>query len=133
MNYKELYDSVVAGNAPALQTYIQVKKYAEDLATYVDALKELAAQDFYEKWGGREQEIAGVLVAPHRSGSYDYSHIAGIKQLEATLAERKKRAQDACKAGGDGMDATTGEVIEAAVFKPGRDGIAIKSIKPNKG
>jgi hypothetical protein len=126
MDYKQLYDSVVAGNAPALQSYIEVKKYAEDLATYVEALKDLAAQEHQALWGGKEVVIDGATVSRHSGGRYVYDGVPGWKETKDKLTLIEKSAQLAYKAGGSVVDEESGEIIPPAKYVPNKESITIR-------
>jgi hypothetical protein len=129
MDYKALFDEVTAGNAPALQSYIELKRYADDMAKYLEALKDQAVNEFNDQYGGREQTIHGATVSRHSSGRYDYSGISEWKQTKDKLTLLERTAQMAYKAGGSVVDELTGEVIPPAKYIANRDSISIKFAK----
>ena len=126
MDYRKIFDEVTAGNAPALTSYIELKRYADDMAKYLEALKEQAVNEFNDQYGGREQTIHGATVSRHQSGRYDYSGISEWKQTKDKLTLLERTAQMAYKAGGSVVDEATGEIVPPAKYIPNKDGIAIK-------
>jgi hypothetical protein len=129
MDYRKIFDEVTAGNAPALTSYIELKRYADDMAKYLEALKEQAVNEFNDQYGGREQTIHGATVSRHSSGRYTYDHIPGWKQAKDSLTLMEKVSQMAYKAGGEVMDAETGEITVPAKYIANKDSIAIKFTK----
>jgi hypothetical protein len=129
MNYRKLFDEVTAGNTPALTSYIELKRYADDMAKYLEALKEQAVNEFNDQYGGREQVIAGATVSRHSSGRYTYDHIPGWKQAKDSLTLMEKVSQMAYKAGGEVTDAETGEITVPARYIANKDSISIKFAK----
>jgi hypothetical protein len=129
MDYKAIFDEVTAGNAPALTSYIELKRYADDMAKYLEALKEQAVNEFNDQYGGREQTIHGATVSRHQSGRYVYTDVPGWTQLKDKLTLLEKEAQLCYKAGGEVTDAETGEIRVPAKYIANKDSISIKFAK----
>jgi len=68
MDYRALFDRVQEGHEDALAAYIDLKRYAEDLGKYLEALKDQAVDEFNDKYGGKEQQVHGARVRRHSSG-----------------------------------------------------------------
>lgn len=126
MDYKKLFDDVTAGNKEALPAFIDLKKYADDLAQYLEALKEKAVEEFNGSYGGREQVINGATVSKHSGGRYIYKDVPGWKAMKDKLTLMEKSAQLAYKAGGECIDEETGEVIVPAQYIPNKESITVK-------
>lgn len=129
MNYKELFDKVQSGHADALPTYVELKKYADDLAQYLEALKEQAVNEFQDRWGGKEAHVAGAVVTAHSGGKYDYSGVDGWKQAKDNLTLLEKQAQLAFKAGGPVLDEETGALTQPAKYVPNKPSLSVKFSK----
>ena len=126
MNYHELYDRVQSGHAEALPTYVELKKYADDLAMVLEALKEQATEEFQTRWGGKEAHVAGAVVTAHQGGRYIYDHIEGWKEAKNSLTLLEKQAQLSLKAGGPVLDEETGVLTQPAKYIPNKPTIAVK-------
>jgi hypothetical protein len=126
MDYRKIFDEVTAGNAPALTSYIDLKRYADDMAKYLEALKEQAVNEFNDQYGGREQQVHGATVSRHSSGRYIYTDVPGWTQLKDKLTLLEKEAQLCYKAGGEVTDAETGEIRVPAKYIANKDSITIR-------
>lgn len=126
MDYFQLYQDVIEGRKKALPSYIELKRMADELSPVMEALKELATEEFQSEWGGKEAVIAGATVTKHSGGRYDYSGVTGWKQAKDKVTLLEKQAQLAYKAGGPVLDEETGELTEPAKYIPNKESITIK-------
>ena len=126
MDYFQLHQDVIEGRKKALPSYVELKRMADELALVMEALKELATDEFYQEWGGKEAVIAGATVSKHSGGRYDYSGVTGWKQAKDKVTLLEKQAQLAYKAGGPVVDESTGGLTEPAKYIPNKETISVK-------
>jgi hypothetical protein len=126
MDIYELHQAVIDGHKKALQAYVDLKKQADSMNLVLEALKELATEEFQNEYGGKEQSVYGATVSVHRGGRYDYSGVSGWKQAKDKITLLEKQAQLAYKAGGAVVDEETGELTEPAKYLPNKESITVK-------
>jgi hypothetical protein len=105
---------------------VELKKYADDLAQDLEALKEQAVNEFQNRWGGKEVHVAGAVVTKHEGGRYVYDHIEGYKEVKNNLTLFEKAAHIACKAGGPVLDEETGVLTQPAKYVPNKPSLSVK-------
>ena len=126
MDIYELHQAVIDGHKKALPAFIELKRHHDAMNLVLEALKELATEEFQNEYGGKEQMIAGATVSSHASGRYSYDHIPEWKQVANKKAIIEKTAQLAYKAGGPVVDEETGAIQDPAKYIPNKQTIAIK-------
>jgi hypothetical protein len=126
MDIYELHQAVIDGHKKALPAFIELKKQADAMNLVLEALKDLATEEFYQEWGGKEQSIAGATVSSHAGGRYSYDNDATWMRLDSARKDREALMKDALKSEGEVVDPETGEIIPPAKYLPNREGISIK-------
>lgn len=128
MNLHNINEAVINGEMDALEAFIQLKALSD---TALKMMAEMKAQAITEadKYGGKTFEAFGAQIEKRSGGgTWSYKHLP-----EWTVANEKKKSieelhKSAYKLQGKEamVNTETGEIVEAAIYKPNSETIAIK-------
>ena len=126
-----LTQSVIDGNADALETYIHIKQIEKKLS---DSLKEVEpmAYEMASRWHENTFKYKGAEIQKkNAAGKYDYSNIKQYltaKEKIKHIEELAKRASEMAKTGNTVVD-ENGEIVEPAIYSEGKGIISVRILQ----
>lgn len=128
---QQLTFAVDNGNLSALDAYIQLHQI-EKLAG--EARKQIQAQAVTEaqREGKQFTRMGFEIQCRSGAGRWDYKHIQQWEAKKFELSQLEEKAKWAFKSAEKGITPIDddGVIIEAAIYTPGADTIALKEVQP---
>ena len=119
-----LKQKVLAGSLNPLEVYVTIKKVEEALKQAKKELLDLAVDEAAKYGTGSYSCYDADVTLKNAAGRWDFTEIPGIISKELELKALKDKHKAALKH--EIVDTETGELVQAPIFKPGRETISIK-------
>lgn len=119
-----LKQKVLAGSLNPLEVYVTIKKVEEALKQAKKELLGLAVDEAAKYGTGSYSCYDADVTLKNAAGRWDFTEIPGIISKELELKALKDKHKAALKH--EIVDTETGELVQAPIFKPGRETISIK-------
>ena len=119
-----LVNQVLSGYLNPLEVYVTIKKIEEALKQAKKELLDLAVDEAAKYGTGSHSCYDADITLKNSAGRWDFTEIPDVISKEIELKALKDKHKASLKH--EIVDIETGELVQAPIFKPGRETISIK-------